>query len=42
MYASVQTVTLSGAVGHLIDVQVDVSDGLVATAMVGRDRKSVV
>ncbi len=36
MYASVQTVTLSGAVGHLIDVQVDVSDGLVATAMVGR------
>ncbi|HNM96969.1 MAG TPA: YifB family Mg chelatase-like AAA ATPase [Marmoricola sp.] len=36
MFASVQTVTLSGAVGHLIDVQVDVSDGLVSTAMVGR------
>ncbi len=36
MFASVRTVSLSGAVGHLIDVQVDVSDGVVNTAMVGR------
>ena len=35
-YASARTVSLDGALGHVIDVQVDVSSGVVATAMVGR------
>ena len=34
--AAVQTVALQGAVGHLIDIQVDVSHGIVATTIVGR------
>ena len=36
MWASTRTVTLIGAVGHLIDVQVDVSQGVVATSLIGR------
>lgn len=35
-FATAQTVALSGAVGHLIDVQADVSPGQVATVLVGR------
>ena len=34
--ATARTITLQGANGHLIDVQVDVSQGVVRTAMVGR------
>jgi len=34
--ATAATVALAGAVGHLIDVQVDVSRGLVGTTIVGR------
>lgn len=34
--ATARTITLQGANGHVIDVQVDVSQGLVKTAMVGR------
>lgn len=34
--ATTRTIALHGAVGHLIDVQVDVSQGLVATVLVGR------
>jgi magnesium chelatase family protein len=36
MWASTRTVSLIGAVGHLIEVQVDVSPGVVATALIGR------
>src|SRR4051794_26736731 len=35
-FATTHTVGLSGAVGHLIDVQADVSPGQVATVLVGR------
>jgi magnesium chelatase family protein len=34
--ATARTITLQGAVGHLIDVQVDVSQGMVGTTLVGR------
>lgn len=34
--ATARTITLQGANGHLIDVQVDVAQGMVRTAMVGR------
>lgn len=34
--ATARTVSLQGAVGHLIDVQVDVSAGMVGTTLVGR------
>jgi magnesium chelatase family protein len=34
--ATARTITLQGAVGHLIDVQVDVSAGMVGTTLVGR------
>ncbi|MFW6776252.1 magnesium chelatase domain-containing protein [Nocardioides sp. CPCC 205120] len=34
--ATTQTIALQGAVGHLIDIQVDVSPGLVTTVLVGR------
>jgi magnesium chelatase family protein len=34
--ATASTVALQGAVGHLIDVQVDVSPGIVGTTIVGR------
>lgn len=41
MFATARTVSLQGALGHVIDVQVDVSQGLVATAMVGRPDTSI-
>jgi len=36
MWATAHTVSLEGAIGHVIDVQVDVSNGLVAAVLVGR------
>ena len=35
-FATTHTVALNGAVGHLVDVQADVSSGQVATVLVGR------
>ncbi len=40
-FATARTLALKGAVGHVIDVQVDVSPGLVGTTMVGRVDKSL-
>lgn len=40
-FATTHTVTLQGAVGHLVDVQVDVSQGMVATSLVGRADASI-
>lgn len=40
-FATAQSIALRGADGHLIDVQVDVSPGLVATTLVGRADKSL-
>lgn len=40
-YATARTITLSGATGHLVDVQVDVAKGLIATAIVGRPDASI-
>ena len=34
--ATTRTVSLNGAVGHLVDVQADVSSGSVSTTLVGR------
>ncbi|KRF17864.1 magnesium chelatase [Nocardioides sp. Soil797] len=39
--ATAHCVALEGAVGHLIDVQVDVSQGMVATSLVGRPDASI-
>lgn len=39
--ATARTIALEGATGHLIDVQVDVSPGVVKTALVGRPDASV-
>lgn len=39
--ATAHSITLIGATGHLIDVQVDVSQGLVATTMVGRPDSAI-
>lgn len=41
MWASTRTVSLQGAVGHVIDVQVDVSHGQIATNLVGRPDASI-
>jgi magnesium chelatase family protein len=41
MWATTRTVSLQGATGHVIDVQVDVSQGLIATALVGRPDLSI-
>lgn len=41
MHATAHTVSLSGALGHVIDVQVDVSSGLIAAVMVGRPDVSI-
>jgi magnesium chelatase family protein len=41
MYATARTVSLAGSVGHLVDVQVDVSVGLIASVMVGRPDQSI-
>jgi magnesium chelatase family protein len=40
-FATSHTVSLTGAVGHLIDVQADVSPGHVATVLVGRPDASL-
>ncbi|MGZ4505236.1 MAG: magnesium chelatase domain-containing protein, partial [Nocardioidaceae bacterium] len=39
--ATARTVTLQGASGHLIDVQVDVAHGVVKTSLVGRPDASI-
>jgi len=39
--ATARTISLQGATGYLIDVQVDVSQGVVMTAMVGRPDASI-
>ncbi len=41
MVATTHTVSLQGAIGHVVDVQVDLSDGLIATALVGRPDTSI-
>lgn len=41
MVATTHTVSLQGAVGHVVDVQADLSDGLIATALVGRPDASI-
>jgi len=40
-WATAHSVTLDGATGHVVDVQADVSQGLVATHLVGRPDASV-
>jgi len=40
-FATAHTVSLHGALGHLIDVQADVSPGLVGTTLVGRPDPSL-
>ncbi len=40
-HATARSISLQGAHGHLIDVQADLSDGLVSTAMVGRPDVSI-
>jgi len=39
--ATAQAISLQGALGHLIDVQVDVSPGVVATTLIGRPDASL-
>jgi magnesium chelatase family protein len=41
MVATTHTVSLQGAIGHVVDVQVDLSDGLPGTALVGRPDASI-
>ncbi len=41
MVATTHTVSLQGSVGHVVDVQVDLSDGLIGTALVGRPDTSI-
>jgi len=40
-FATARTISLSGASGHLVDVQVDLAHGVVATALVGRPDASI-
>ncbi|MCW2842521.1 MAG: Mg chelatase, subunit ChlI, partial [Nocardioides sp.] len=40
-FATAHTVSLHGALGHLIDVQTDVSPGQVGTTLVGRPDASL-
>lgn len=40
-FASTHTISLEGAAGHLVDVQVDVSAGMVSTSLVGRPDKAI-
>ena len=40
-FATAHTIVLRGAEGHLVDVQVDVSPGLVSTTLVGRADKGL-
>ena len=39
--ATARTISLQGATGYLIDVQVDLSQGLIKTALVGRPDTSI-
>lgn len=41
-FATARTISLSGATGHLIDVQVDLAHGVVATSLVGRPDASII
>jgi magnesium chelatase family protein len=41
MVATTHTVSLQGAIGHVVDVQVDLSDGLIGTSLVGRPDASI-
>ena len=41
MVATTHTVCLRGANGHVVDVQADLSDGLIAMALVGRPDASI-
>ncbi len=41
MVATTHTVSLQGAVGHVVDVQVDLSDGIPTTSLVGRPDTSI-
>ncbi|HET6697491.1 MAG TPA: YifB family Mg chelatase-like AAA ATPase [Nocardioidaceae bacterium] len=40
-FATARTISLQGATGHVIDVQVDVAQGVVSTALVGRPDASI-
>lgn len=40
-YATTRTVSLDGVVGHVVDVQADITQGLVSTTLVGRPDASV-
>ena len=40
-FATAHTIVLRGAEGHLVDVQVDVSPGMVSTTLVGRADKGI-
>ena len=40
-FATARTISLAGASGHLVDVQVDLAHGVVATALVGRPDASI-
>ena len=40
-FATARTISLFGSTGHLIDVQVDLAHGVVATALVGRPDASI-
>ena len=40
-HATARTISLFGATGHLIDVQVDLAHGVVATSLVGRPDASI-
>ncbi|MCW2852680.1 MAG: Mg chelatase, subunit ChlI, partial [Nocardioides sp.] len=40
-FATAHTVSLHGAMGHLVDVQADVSPGQVGTTLVGRPDASL-
>jgi magnesium chelatase family protein len=40
-FATARTITLQGATGHLVDVQVDVTQGVVKTSLVGRPDASI-
>ena len=41
MVATTHTVSLQGAIGHVVDVQADLSQGLIQTALVGRPDASI-
>ncbi len=41
MYATTRTVSLQGVVGHVVDVGVNISQGIVGTAIVGRPDASI-